>query len=184
VVSGVSMRKYFVLILSISIFINYGSSVFASDKEFNIEEPLKPIPSNAIKSISDYESNSHKPFKCLLIGKSIDLVGNGKSLDIIATTKHGCQWAANAAPVWVLRHNNGNYSVVLCFVTDTFELMDKTTNGLRKIKTMRGSAGYAEVETWDYNGKIYNKSGSYYFRADDDEACRKQPDLCPFDLNR
>jgi len=152
----------------------------AAAVDFSVEEELKPISSAGIKAIKEYESSSGEQFTCTLIGKFVDLSGTGNSTDLIVTTENACKWATSAGPVWVLKNKGNKYNVVLNFVTVDVELLKAKSNGLRNIKTSRGTAGYAEVEFWGYTGKRYKETVSYFFSADDETACKAHLDICPF----
>jgi hypothetical protein len=153
----------------------------SATENFSIEESLKPIALNAIKAIKEYESRMGNRFSCSFHGKLFDLSGVGKRTDLIVTTINACGWGSSAGPVWILRSEGGKYKVVFRFVTVSLEILKEKSNGLHKIKTSRGTAGSAEIEFWAYNGKIYNKTASYYFSADDEKTCKEHPDICPFE---
>ena len=71
---------------------------------------------------------------------------------------------------------------MLDFVSYSLELSNNLTNGLRDITISRGSAGYAEIAVWAYDGDQYREDGSYFFDASDTEACKERPDICPFEI--
>jgi len=151
-------------------------------EDFYVEESLTPIVPSAIQAIKKYESRSGNIFRCVLHGKFVDLAGAGNPADLVVTTKNACQWAASAGPVWVLRNEGDKFTVVLKFVTYNLEIMKEKSNGLRNIKTSRGTAGSAEVEFWAYSGRMYKKTASYYFSSDDEVKCKAHPDICPFEF--
>jgi len=156
-----------ILVLSIT-------ATTAKADDFSIEEKgLKPVPKtidNAIRKTKEVSD------ECKLIGKSIDLSGQGKKSDFVATTANACDWGASAGPVWVLRNNE----VVLSAGTYSIKLNREKTNDLFVIRSSHSSAGVASVEFWSFSGKKYKKTQSYVFTPDDEKTCKAHKDICPW----
>jgi len=170
------MKKSLLIIAGYALF-----SAAAVAMDFYVEDnTLVPIPSDAEAKIRQTESNFKEAQKCKFAGKPVDLDGDGRAEDFIVTTRGTCLWAAAAGPIWVLKKTGTSYSLVLAFTSSSLELSKRATNGLRDITISRGSAGYAEVVVWSYDGKQYQKTASHFFDATNPDACKANPDICPF----
>lgn len=167
------------IIIFLLLLLIYAPQVAISAQKICLEDAISKIPASAEKTIRKTGELSRK---CKLVGTFVNLKGENTSNDIIVTTDASCDWAASAGPVWILRNEGSKYSVVFKFVTYNLELFKDKSNGLRNIKTSRGTAGSAEVEFWAYTGNMYKKTASYYFSANDEETCKAHPSICPFEF--
>ena len=166
-------RLSFLLIASLNL-----SPIIAIADDFYIEEKgLQPVSKSidaAIRKTKDLDTS------CKLIGKTINLTGQGQKNDFVVTTANACEWAASAGPLWVVRGNGKTYKVVLSYLTYTLKLRNKKNNGLYAIQTSRGTASMYEIEFWSFTGKQYKKSKAYIFAADDKKTCKAHKDICPW----
>jgi hypothetical protein len=173
-----TMRMMF-LIAAVSLVL---TKVTIAEDFFVEDKALLPIPKSADSAIRQAEAKLKNQIKCKLVGKKVDLAGDGKNDDLLVTTKGTCLWSAGAAPIWGLRQNNGKFVPVLKMHSYSISLAKTTTHGLRNITLTRGSAGYAEVEKWSYDGRSYRNGETIYFDSSDTETCKAHPDICPFDI--
>lgn len=166
------------VLLVLFLLLHFAPQTATSAQKICIAGVQSKIPAAAEKAIRKTGEVSRE---CKLVGAFINLKDeNSVGKDVIATTDDTCEWAASAGPVWILKNEGNKYEVVLNFVTYDLEVLNKKINGLRNIKTSRGTAGTAEVEFWTYTGKMYKKTASYHFSADDEKTCKAHPDICPF----
>jgi hypothetical protein len=114
-----------------------------------------PISMGASAVIQKEAGNSDYVKNCTLVGKPIDLDGDGRAEDIFVTGKgFGCTGTARAN-FWLLRKKGRSFSVVLAFLTYGIELAEHKTRGLRNITLTAGSAGWSWESHWKFTGKRY-----------------------------
>lgn len=129
--------------------------VFASADDFIIEDKKlaalpKPVEA-AIRSVKDFEYGP-----CQLIGKPIDLLGQGTNSGFVATTAFACGWGAALGPIWVVR--DGAQSVtVLEHGGYSLTLGKQSQNGFRNIAISAATAGWSSESLWKFDGVRYVK---------------------------
>ena len=134
-------------------------SVFVHAATFIVEdEALKPAPSAVSDAVfargrAGLQNNRGEP--CTFIGKSVNLSLAISTDDWVVTTADACSWAASAAPVWVVRHADSGYRVVLFDVTYDLTIGSVGLNGLRNIATARATAAREESQLWKFDGDNY-----------------------------
>jgi hypothetical protein len=135
--------------------------VSARAADFVVEDPaLTDAPAVVVAAIT---SAAAEPLvdddgtACRFLSRAVDLDGDGRATDWVATTADACAWAASAAPVWVVYNGGGRARVVLDFVTYDLTLGRPRSHGLRNIATARGTAAMVEEELWRYDGTRYRR---------------------------
>lgn len=96
--------------------------------------------------------------KCKFTREEADFGEDSDGTYIIVTTTNGCGWGTAAGPVWLLKHKNEDYSVLLSSSGYTFETTEQISNGLPNVKISSGSAGWFNETHWSYNGRKYIKT--------------------------
>lgn len=132
------------------------AAALAAADDFTIEDEKlmalpKPIEA-AVRGTKGFESGA-----CKLIGKPIDLLGQGGNSGFAVTTAEACDWGAAIGPIWVVRDgqtpvtvlDHGGYSLTLG---------KKTQNGLRNIAISTATAGWSSESLWKFNGERYVKA--------------------------
>ena len=94
------------------------------------------------------------------IGKAVDLQGAGSARDWVATTSEGCNWAASAAPIWVVRAMPEGYAVVLRHIAYDLTVGSKSRHGMRNLATARATAARREEQLWKFDGARYRLARS------------------------
>lgn len=129
--------------------------VVAIAEDFVIEdESLRALPrpiEMAVRGSKGFESRS-----CKLIGKAVDLSGQGAAPGFIVTTADGCDWGAALGPIWVVR-NGAQPMTVLAHGGYTLTLGKPVKSGLRAITITAETAGMTSKSLWKFDGKRYVK---------------------------
>jgi hypothetical protein len=149
--------------------------------EFHIEDAgLKLVPAEVSASI---KAGSNSVFDgCEIIGKKVDLDEDGQFDDILATTKDACAWGRMIGPIWGIRKQESRYTLVLSASGGALKTLDSSSSGLKDLRADSGSAGYATVNLYKFNGVKYIEK-SYFFSADDVDECLKHKNICPFEVD-
>lgn len=126
---------------------------FATD--FVIEdEKLTALPKpieTAIRSTKNFEYVS-----CRLIGKPVDLQGQGANSGFIATTDDACGWGAALGPIWIIRAG-AQPVVILEHGGYSLTLGNQLQNGLRNVAIAAATAGWSSESLWKFDGARYVK---------------------------
>lgn len=129
--------------------------VFAFADGFVIEdERLTALPmpiEAAIRSVKGFEYSA-----CKLIGKPVDLLGQGTNSGFIATTADGCDWGAALGPIWVVR-DGAQPVTVLAHGGYSLTLGKQLHNGLRNVAISAATAGWSSESLWKFDGARYVK---------------------------
>ncbi len=137
--------------LSLAIF-----STCTKAEDFSIEEEkLSAVPKAveaSIRGSKNFESNL-----CKLIGKPIDLAGEGTNSGFVVTTANACDWGAALGPIWVVR-DGAKPVVVLSYGGYSLTLGKQKTNGFRNVAISAGTAGRYTESLWKFNGEFYAKA--------------------------
>jgi hypothetical protein len=153
------------------------SDAYASD--FNIESTdLIPLSTGALRSIKADLRDPSDFATCRFVGRLVDLDGDGKQTDWVATTADGCDWGAAAASIWVLAGNAETYRLVLSAGGADLTIGKAKKDGLRHISISSGTAGHYEETLFKFNGSKYIKSRSRFVDLSNPEDCRKNRDVC------
>ena len=170
------------LLSHISVIIFATAPIVSFAEDFHIEdETLTPLPrsvESAIRSSKEFDSHS-----CKLIGKAVDLSGQGAMSGYVATTASGCDWGSALGPIWVVRIGNPSV-VVLSHGGYSLTLGKQSQAGLRHIAISAGSAGWYQQGLWKFSGTKYKNVASYTFTAGDKESCDAHPNICPWKYDR
>lgn len=79
-------------------------------QNFTIEDKdLYAIPRNAEVVIRHAEAKDDDLQKCELVGKAVDLDGDGRATDLIVTMRDAGGWGVALGPIWVLRDVGGSF---------------------------------------------------------------------------
>lgn len=128
----------------------------AAADDFVIEdENLTVLPKPvevAIRSAKGVES-----LTCRLIGKPVDLSGQGFNSGFVATTADACDWGNALGPIWVVR-GGARPTAVLAHGGYSLTLGKRTKNGLRNIAISAATAGRYSESLWRFDGVRYVKS--------------------------
>lgn len=139
----------------ISLFLLAMVPVIALAEDFTIEdEQLSALPKPVDTAIRNIKGFAYAP--CKLIGKPIDLVGQGTNSGYVATTANACNWGAAVGPIWVVRDGatpvaileHGGYSLTLG---------KRLQNGLRNIAISAATAGWSSESLWKFDGVRYGR---------------------------
>ncbi|MDD5367040.1 MAG: hypothetical protein PHR30_17010 [Gallionellaceae bacterium] len=128
--------------------------VVAFSDDFTIEEELTTLPKPveaAIRSAKGFEDNS-----CELIGKPVDLLGQGTNSGFVATTADACDWGGALGPIWVVR-DGAQPVTVLAHGGYSLTLGKQLQNGLRNIAISAATAGWSSESLWKFDGVRYVK---------------------------
>jgi len=83
-------------------------------ENFTIEDDdLSIVPHNAEIVIRRAEVRDTDLQKCVLVGKAVDLGGDGRATDLIVTIEDASGWDAALGPIWVLRNVGDSFVIVL-----------------------------------------------------------------------
>lgn len=132
--------------------------VIALADDFIIEdEQLSALPKHieaAIRSVNGFEYGF-----CKLIGRPVDLFGQGTNSGYVATTANGCNWGAAVGPLWVVR-DGAQPVTVLDHDGYSLTLEKKLHNGLRNVTISASTAGWSSESLWKFDGVRYVKAKS------------------------
>ncbi|HNC85000.1 MAG TPA: hypothetical protein PK999_18245 [Nitrospira sp.] len=130
--------------------------VIASADVFFIEDPLlNSLPTEVVTTIR--ASKGFEFGSCKLIGKPVDLKGNGTNTGFVATTADACGWGAALGPIWVVQGAT-NPTTVLDHGGYSLTLGKQTQNGFRNIAIAAGTAGWHSESLWKFDGVRYVKT--------------------------
>jgi hypothetical protein len=154
------------------------SDLYASD--FNIEDTdLAPLPTGALRAIQENLKTPSDFATCRFVGRLVDLDGDGKRTDWVATTADGCNWGAATAHIWILEGNAERYRLVLSSGGADLTIGKAKKDGLRHIAISSGTAGHYGVTLFKFNGSKYLEARSRFVDLSNSEDCRKNRDVCP-----
>ena len=132
---------------------SFGATFVVEDNLLTIVPP--EVKTGILQFVSESPAN-YDGQPCEFIGKTVALKVDGLAVDWVVTTANACDWAASAAPVWVLsKSTNGKFGVVLFHVTYDLTVGSGSQNGLHHIATARATAARREDQLWKFDGKIY-----------------------------
>jgi hypothetical protein len=154
------------------------SDLYASD--FNIEATdLAPLSTGAQRVIQANLEDPSDFATCRFVGRLVDLDGDGKRTDWVATTAEGCNWGAATANIWVLEGSAERYRLVLSSGGADLTIGKSKQDGLKHIAISSGTAGHYEETLFKFNGSKYLKARSRFVDLSNPEDCRKNRDVCP-----
>lgn len=123
------------------------------------DKALVAAPKDVAATISRYEKEplvNRDGTPCAFIGVPIALdLGAARSDSWLVTTADACEWAASAAPVWIVRQTDQGFRVVLFHVTYSITVGQAGQNGVRHVATSRSTAARYEEQLWKFDGKVY-----------------------------
>lgn len=153
----------------------------AYTQEFNIEdEHLSSPPVAALAAVrafsktTDYRECATVDF----VGVAVDLAGDKKKVDWVATTSDGCARGAATAAIWVLKQEGNSYQVVLYSGGQTLSLKGTKSHLLRDIAIASGTAGHFSETYFRFDGKLYKEFKSRTVNFSDQLECKRNPDVC------
>jgi len=126
---------------------------------FTIEdEDLTTIPKAAETAIHRAEAKDADLQKCELVGKAVDLDGDGRATDWIVTTRDAGEADMPLGPVWVLREVQGSFIIVLSDGGHAVSIGNTKHRGLHDLTVSAESAGWTRQSVWRFDGKSYRKA--------------------------
>jgi len=128
-------------------------------ESFTIEDgDLSLVPHNAQIVIRNAEAKDADLQQCKLVGKAVDLDGDGRATDLIVTIEDASGWDAALGPIWVLRNVEDSFVIVLSDGGHSLTVDKEKHKELHDLTIYTESAGWSHQSTWKFNGKSYYKS--------------------------
>jgi hypothetical protein len=135
------------------------ASTFWPVQTFTIEDDdLSEVPRNAEVVIRHSEAKDDDLQRCELVGKAIDLDGDGQATDFIITMRDAAGWGAALGPIWVLRNAGDSFVIVLSDGGYSVTIGKAKHKGLYDLIISAESAGWSRQSIWKFNGKSYKKA--------------------------
>jgi len=126
---------------------------------FTIEDDdLSAVPHKAEVAIRHAEAKDDDLQRCKLVGKGVDLDGDGQATDLIVTIEDASGWDAALGPIWVLRNTGDSFVIVLSDGGHSVTIGKIKHEGLHDLTISAESAGWSRQSIWRFNGKRYYKS--------------------------
>ena len=156
--------------MKLSLFI-FGLLMVASTswavENFTIEDDdLSAVPHNAQIVIRHAEAKDPDLQRCELVGKAIDLDGDGQATDLIVTIEDASGWDAALGPIWVLRNAGDSFVIVLADGGHSVTIGKEKHKELHDLTISTESTGWSRQSIWIFNGKRYYKSGEKTKKTD------------------
>jgi|GEM_PF-652409 len=151
-------------------------------ESFFIEEKILTQVPKAVAIAISATKNFAFP-ECKLVGKTVNISGQGKASGYIVTTSQACGWGAATGPIWLVVKLNGLYINVLQTTTYAADIVKNKDHGLHQLVTTSGTAGHASYTRWKFTGKTYEQLENYVFLPDDEKLCKAHKDICPFEIS-
>jgi uncharacterized protein len=148
------------------------------------DDDMVPLNQSAVSSIRKFEAKTkggHGDCENFQ-GKRVNLDGTGNNEYWIAITADVCGWGTHSARIWVLKHIENGYKVILVAGGYTLKIFVKKSHGLRNILVSAAAAGYYAETGHKYNGKkyvtVHERYVDFFF---DPSACSggRNKDVCP-----
>lgn len=124
-------------------------------EDFTVEDEQLTAPPKMIEDAIRNRQKLEYPM-CKLIGKSIDLTGQGADSGFVATTADACGWGAAQGPIWVVL-NGTKPTTVLEYGGYSVTLGRQLQNGLRNVAISAATAGRSSESLWKFDGVRYAK---------------------------
>jgi hypothetical protein len=121
--------------------------------DFSIEDSqLRPVPAQVLTAI---KATARGAGACTIQGAPVDLDGDGKKTDWVATTADACDCGHVICPIWLIRDGNGKLTVVLAHGGYDLTLGRAKQHGLRHVAIAAASAGWKQQSLWKFDGTRY-----------------------------
>jgi hypothetical protein len=137
--------------LTASVF--FATQTFATDKIFSIEDEdlSKAIASNVDLIQMDKSFLPFKDLNCSLVEKNIALAEERGVATYLVTTAGGCGWGASMGPIWIIRKNLNEGSIVIYTGGYSVEFSPKTRHGMHDLSVYSDRLSVM----YKFNGKRY-----------------------------
>lgn len=144
------------------------------------DDNLQPLPPAALAAVrahaatTDYRDCAAGGF----IGAAVDLAGQHRPRDWIAKTADGCAWGAASVVIWVLKHEDHGYRVVLFGSGQAVNLERAKPGAVADLQFIDATAGHYAETIYRYDGKAYRELRSRLVDLSDPADCKRNPDVC------